>query len=200
MIALLSPGFAAVIVALIRGGSLDGLQRQRILWWPLGLAGFAIELALSSTPLGRQPAMLTWGSTLWMLALAATVAMLVRNARAHRSSACWAWSVAALGVAINLLVVGVNGGHMPQSQAARVVANASVERVAGLSSEPGWRNVAPMSDQTRLPWLGDVLPEPGWLPLHNVMSMGDLLLAGGLAGIVYLAARRGQPGGTHGQL
>jgi hypothetical protein len=43
-----------------------------------------------------------------------------------------------------------------------------------------------MTDESRLTWFGDVLPEPAWLPLHNVMSVGDVLLASGIAAILYL--------------
>jgi len=32
-----------------------------------------------------------------------------------------------------------------------------------------------------LPWLADVLPQPAWLPRPNVVSVGDILLAGGVA-------------------
>jgi hypothetical protein len=41
--------------------------------------------------------------------------------------------------------------------------------------------VAPLTDQTRLPWLADIIPEPEWLPLKNVVSVGDLLLSVGTA-------------------
>jgi hypothetical protein len=76
---------------------------------------------------------------------------------------------------------------MPQSQTARVAAGVSTEVVAGLSARPGWRNVSPMTSDTRLDWLGDIVPQPTWQPSRNVMSAGDLLLALGLAGAVYLA-------------
>jgi hypothetical protein len=162
-------------------------MQQRIEWWPLGFAAFGTEFALSSTPLAQQQLGLSWGSPLWVAALTAMAGVLVRNAWLRSRVARWAWAVAALGVLLNVLVVVANDGRMPQSQDARIAAGASAERVAGLASEPGWRNVAPMTHETRLAWLGDVLPEPAWLPLHNVMSLGDLLLAAGLAMVVYLA-------------
>ncbi len=188
MFALLSPSLVAILLAIVSRRSLAGLGRQHIAWWPLGFAAFGTEFALSSTPLGQQQIALTLGSTLWVAALVAMAAVPARNAWLRKSAPRWAWAVAAFGVLLNVLVVVANDGHMPQSQDARIAAGASAERVAGLASEPGWRNVAPMTGETRLAWLGDVLPEPALLPIHNVMSPGDLLLAGGLAVAVYLAA------------
>ena len=47
------------------------------------------------------------------------------------------------------------------------------------------QNVAPMQPDTILPWLADVLPQPAWLPRRNVVSVGDLLLAAGIAAWVF---------------
>ena len=59
---------------------------------------------------------------------------------------------------------------------------------------PAWHNVAPMSPDTRFPWLGDIFAEPAWVPSRNVVSVGDLLLSVGLAWATYLlAAPTGQP-------
>ena len=187
MFLLLSPSLAALVVAVLRHRSLAGITRQRIAAWPFGLAAFGVELALTSTPLGQHQFGIVWGSPMWVGALSTMALVLARNARRSTGGLRWAWSLAALGVLLNVVVVVANDGHMPQSQAARIAAGASAERVAGLASEPGWRNVAPMTDESRLAWLGDVLPEPAWLPLHNVMSLGDVLLASGIAAVLYLA-------------
>ena len=187
MFLLLSPSLAALVVAVLRHRSLAGITRQRIAAWPFGLAAFGVELALTSTPLGQHQFGIVWGSPMWVGALSTMALVLARNARRSTGGLRWAWSLAALGVLLNVVVVVANDGHMPQSQAARIAAGASAERVAGLASEPGWRNVAPMTDDSRLAWFGDVVPEPAWLPLHNVMSLGDILLASGLAAVLYLA-------------
>jgi hypothetical protein len=199
MFLLLSPGLAALVVAVLSNRSLAGIPRQRIAAWPLGLAAFGVEVALVCTPLGRHEVGLAWGSPLWVGALLTMALVLARNARVATRGMRWAWGLAATGVLLNAAVVVANDGHMPQSQAARIAAGASAERVAGLAAEPGWRNVAPMTDQSRLAWLGDVVPEPAWLPLHNVMSLGDMLLASGLAAVLYLATTprpRGVPAGA----
>ena len=187
MFLLLSPGVLAVGVAIITRRSLAGLARLAVLWWPLGIGSFLVEFALSSTSLGREPSVRQWGSAVWLLALAGMLAMLIRNAVGRRGLTRAAWSLAALGVVLNVAVVAANGGRMPQSQAARIAAGASAAQVAGLATDGAWHNVAPMTLQTRFAWLGDILPEPAWLPLHNVMSIGDVLLATGFALVIFLS-------------
>jgi hypothetical protein len=188
MFALFSLSLVAGLASVARGRTFAGWSCRQLAWWPLGLAALATEIALESTPLGEHPWTIQWGSAVWVMALAAMVAVLGRNARQRGGLARLPWLLATLGVALNLLVVTANSGSMPQSQTARAEAGVSVERVAGLASRPGWHNVAPMSPETRLPWLGDVFAEPAWLPLRNVVSIGDLLLSAGLAWATYLLA------------
>jgi hypothetical protein len=40
-------------------------------------------------------------------------------------------------------------------------------------------NVVLIGPRTQLAWLGDVIPEPAWVPGANVVSLGDLLIAAG---------------------
>jgi|SRR5919199_2699912 hypothetical protein len=192
MIAMLTPALVALLVARVQGRSLTSLGQERIAWGTLGIVGLVVELVMSGSVLGEQPFILTWGSAIWMAALVAMAATLARNAVLRSGTARLMWAAAALGVTLNIAVVAANGGHMPQSQTARIAAGASIERVAGLASTPGWRNIEPMTSETQLWWLGDILPEPAFLPLRNVMSIGDLWVAFGLAGAAFLAtgARR----------
>jgi hypothetical protein len=41
----------------------------------------------------------------------------------------------------------------------------------------------------RLTWLGDVIPQPGWLPQANLISVGDVLLSLGAAGCAFAITR-----------
>jgi hypothetical protein len=77
-----------------------------------------------------------------------------------------------LGAALNLLAIAANGGVMPASPAA-------VAR-AGLADDPGFQNSAVLADP-RLAFLGDVFAVPASWPLSNVFSVGDVLIAAGLA-------------------
>jgi hypothetical protein len=78
----------------------------------------------------------------------------------------------ALGAALNLLAITANGGVMPASPAALAR--------AGLADDPGFQNSTVLADP-RLAFLGDVFAVPASWPLSNVFSIGDVLIAAGLA-------------------
>ena len=182
MFVLLTPSMLAALIARVQGRSLARLAHQPLAWWPLGLLALAAEVALSSAPIGRQPWAIDWGSSVWMMALSMMIAVLDRNSWQRTGPARWAWGAATLGAALNLLVMLANGEHMPLSETARTAPG-----VPARDAEPVWHHVAPIGPETRLAWLGDVLAEPAWLPRHNALSVGDVLLAGGLSVAAYLA-------------
>lgn len=179
MIALLAPSGLAIALALALGGSLEGWQRAHVRWWPAAAGAFGLELLLYSWPIDEQPWALQAGPELWIAARIVLLAVLVRNAAAPGVTRS-AWLLAALGVGLNTLVITLNNDHMPQSPAAAAVVWGP-ER-AGLMVPPGkLDNVSTLDDTTRLAWLADEIPEPAWLPRPNVVSVGDLLLAAGMA-------------------
>jgi hypothetical protein len=159
------------------GGTLHGWRGVHVKWWFPALAALGLQLFLYNPPIDSQPWALAYGPWLFVLAKAILVAVLLANARAQKSFR-GAWAIAALGVALNLVVVAANGGYMPQSEQARIAARGST--LLEHETTPRLHNVRPMDDDTRLALLGDVIAQPTWMPRSNVVSFGDLLLAGGL--------------------
>jgi hypothetical protein len=87
----------------------------------------------------------------------------------------------ALGGAMNLLVISVNGGVMPASPSALAG--------AGLPVHPsGFHNSAVLPDP-RLGFLGDVFFIPASWPLSNVFSVGDVLIGLGVAWALHRICR-----------
>ena len=87
--------------------------------------------------------------------------------------------LAAAGLLLNVLVIAVNGA-MPVHEASASAAGMPItEQEAGVKHEV-------MDRSTALPWLGDAIP---LRPLRTVLSLGDVLLASGLALFVYRSAR-----------
>jgi Family of unknown function (DUF5317) len=75
--------------------------------------------------------------------------------------------VVALGAALNVLAITVNGGVMP--------ASASALKIAGIAERAGFDNSAALAHE-HLAFLGDVIPVPGPWPIGNVLSVGDLII------------------------
>jgi hypothetical protein len=145
-----------------------------------------MQLVLHNPPVDRQPWAIQFGPLIWMICVAALVAVLIRNAVAKSQDRA-AWLIAAFGVGLNLLVVVANAGYMPQSSEARLQVHGVPAQGV---SESRLRNVVPMTESTRLGVFGDVIPEPAWLPMANVISIGDLLLGTGLAVWAFRVTRR----------
>jgi Family of unknown function (DUF5317) len=179
MTGLAALGLIGVAAALLRGGSFAGWARIQVSWPLVALGSLVIQLLLHNPPADHQPWAIAWGPMIWTSCLGSLFAVLLRNACVSRVGR-FPWLLAALGVGLNLLVVVANGGFMPQSADARVAARGESPAITQ-SSEPRLRNIVPMTDQTQLSLLGDVIPEPSWLPNANVISIGDVLLGSGLA-------------------
>ena len=88
-----------------------------------------------------------------------------------------------VGLLSNTVTIVVNGGYMPASRAAL--------RLAGLpvSTQPHNNSVLAGSS-THLAFLCDVFALPHVVPLANIFSIGDILIATGLAWLIAEGMRR----------
>jgi len=75
--------------------------------------------------------------------------------------------VIAAGGALNFAAIATNGGVMP--------ADPDAIEAAGLAHDAGFANSA-AAEGAPLWFLGDLFHTPGWLPVHNVFSVGDVVL------------------------
>lgn len=171
-----------IVVALIgglavaRGGSLTALANTKLRWAWLLLVGFAMQIGFDLW----SPEWLDGGGELAVLLVSnALVAMFVLANR-HLAGML----LAGLGLALNVAVIAANGA-MPVSERAADDAGISKSNDAGLKHER-------MTDDTVLPWLGDVIGVP---VLEEVLSVGDIVLTLGIVRLVYArttANRRGR--------
>jgi hypothetical protein len=168
----------AVVAGIVGGGSVRALEHTRIHWWGLGIAGLALQAApVASLP--QVPARVA--VPLLLVSYALLMVVILLNRRLPASSAI------ALGLALNVAVIGANAG-MPVSPDA-------IRAAGGSAAPPGVRLDAKrhvMEEGDVIAILGDVIPIPP--PIAVVVSVGDLLLYGGLAWLVFQAMRgRGRP-------
>lgn len=88
----------------------------------------------------------------------------------------------AVGAALNGLVIVVNGGTLPASDAA-------LSR-AGLSIDPDVFTNSGVLAEPKLAWLGDVFAVPAGIPFANVFSVGDVCILLGATWLLHAVCRR----------
>ena len=171
MLLLASALLLSVVAGFLLGGSLRRFEKVHLRWWILAPAGLALQLIPAS---GRVAGLaLLFGSYVFLLAFT------IRNAR----TAGFALLIA--GLALNVLVIGANGG-MPVTRHA-LAASGQEATLEELENEGGAKHH--LADGELLLPLGDVIPVGG--PFHQVMSIGDVLVYAGIAWFV-IAAMRGK--------
>jgi hypothetical protein len=151
------------------GGRLSGFEHLRINRWGLAIAGLAIQIVLQLFPAVAIAGIAA--SITGPVLLAASYALLVVFLISNR----WVpgMPLMRIGLLLNLLVVLLNGG-MP-------VTAWAIEHVGGdpavLAQEARTKHHL-QTDDDLLWWLGDVIPVPA--PFNDVVSVGDVLLYGGM--------------------
>ncbi|HEY7875102.1 MAG TPA: DUF5317 domain-containing protein [Actinomycetota bacterium] len=171
MIAFILAAVLAGAVALLRGGSLKALADTHFEWSWLLFLGLAMQIVAA-----------IWAPE-WLDGAAGTVVIVVSNllvvAFLVANRTLPGMLLIGLGLAMNVVVIAANGA-MPVS--------VSASRSAGVDPPPpGVADVEHerMDDDTKVPWLGDVLAIPG---AREVFSVGDVVLALGIGLLVYRRA------------
>ncbi len=157
---------------------MEHLPRQRVRWWLVLLAGVAATVAAGQVD----------GDLSVALHLTGAVAL---GAFAVANLHLVGMVVLLLGLSLNVLVVGVNGG-MPVRPAALVDAGIVEPGELSVVELAGPRHLAERDD--RLTAVGDAVPVA---PLGQVLSIGDLVVLAGLGNVAFrLSHRRGRHGAS----
>ena len=169
---------AGVTLGYLFEGRLRALGHLRFRAFALLAVALAMQVTLPLVPRGWQSRLVLLSYSLigcWFLSNIPRRAFAVR---------CGLLAVAA-GWFLNLLPITVNGAMPVSSGAFREI---SLDREA--ESGLGMRKHVLAGRDTRLAWLGDVIPV---VPLRSVVSIGDLVMGAGLASTVASAmAGRGR--------
>lgn len=175
----LAGALVGLVLGLLAGGRLGNLALLKFRW-PL-----VVLLAL----LIKDAAFLSSLSTAWFVGLVYTLSLAALLAwtlwHAPRMPAMW---LVAAGIAMNLMVVVANGGHMtvPLSLARKAAPVAQ-----GIAEHGQWGQYMLVGPNTHLNWLGDWLEMPA--PLYRLFpqaySPGDFVMFFGIFLLVFLATR-----------
>jgi hypothetical protein len=173
---LLAGAVLGLLAGLLTGGSLQNLVARRLRWPLVVIAAFAVKELLIHTPLGSTDAAPAIFTASLVLLIAWTL---------------WHWhelpgiGLVALGMTMNLVVVALNGGHMP------VVAAAAHLGPAQLQQTGVWAQYSLIGPDTRLTWLSDLVlfPDPLGRLFPQAYSPGDIVGTVGLTLVLFLATR-----------
>lgn len=174
MVWLLLVLFVAIALAVVRGGRLSNLAEIRPQLWFLLPLGFILQAIAGFVP--------ETSSSLGVGLILVSYLPLLGLVFANRHSP--GMMLTGVGVILNFVVIAVNGG-MPVLQEAAVVA--SGWDPTPLVSE-GYKHVM-LDPQTRLSFLSDVIPVR-LFGQGQVISLGDVLLAAGLATFLQAELRK----------
>ena len=178
----------SVLMALAALGLRRSFASFRFAWWELVVVAFGIELVLYNPPINSLSVAIAYGPWVWVATRLALLLAALHNAR-PRTAGFLPSLVVAVGLGLNTLVVVANGGYMPQSRGAAESIWGPIASSTELNPDR-LQNTRPMDASSRLAWLGDILPEPTWLPRANVLSIGDVVLALGMAGWIFASSSR----------
>jgi Family of unknown function (DUF5317) len=164
----------AVVLGLLFGGSFRNFEHLRVNWWVLAFVGIVLQIAPVPEIDGVAPDVV--GFVMLIGSYVSLLAFLAVNRWIPGAT------LMAIGLLMNLAVVGLNQGMPVRAQA--------IERAGG-SVEALEDGESPkhhlMTDDDRLWYLGDVIPIPP--PAGIVLSPGDLLLYGGVMWFVIRVMR-----------
>jgi hypothetical protein len=181
---LLYPAVVALMVSLLRGGSLRGLATLPLRGTQYWVLALAVEVTLYLPGLRTSAFAARWGGLLYLIAMGLALWGGLRNW--HLGP--WA-RLAVAGLGLNVAAIVVNGGYMPVNVGA-LRAGGDAALVRAVTSPRLYENTRPMGAGTRLAILGDRFAMHLPVGPGNAYSVGDLLLAAGMAGVVYDATRR----------
>jgi hypothetical protein len=164
---------AGLVAGLLLGGRLAGIGELKLRWIPVVLTGMLLQVVLFSSPVSDRVGDL--GPVLYVGSTALVFAAVMRNVRLA------GLPIVAAGAAANLAAIIANGGYMPASTAALAA--------IGHALASTYSNSAVVAHPALEP-LTDIFALPRWLPFSNVFSVGDVLIATGVAAVIAFAMRR----------
>ncbi len=162
-----------ILLGALTRGRLDALADMPFRWGWLVAAGLVLQILLFSPPAAGLPDPIA--PALYVASTGAVLVAVVANSRIP------GMALVAAGAGSNLLAILANGGRMP--------ADPSALAAVGDTLPDGATNSVLLGDPALRP-LTDIFALPSWLPLANVFSIGDVLIAVGIAVVVAAGMHR----------
>jgi hypothetical protein len=174
-----------ILAGLVLGGSLRNLAEARLRWWPLAILGLALQLI----PVPSRPGQADHWAAVGLLVASYLVLLAFVGVNLRLPG----FPLVAVGFALNLLVIGVNGGMPVKDGALRDAAGSRYPKARQeLLQNGGLKHHLAGPDDILLP-LTDVVGIG--TPIRSVFSPGDLVSYAGVG--LALARLTRRPQGKH---
>ena len=160
----------SILIAWLRGVPPTELGSVRLRWLPLPLLAFGIQL---TTFVKLESVLAPVAPWLHFASLTLLGAFLAANLTTYR-----ALGIVAVGVALNAAVIGANGGYMPVRVADMQRAGFSGV-AARLEAQGHFQKSTVLDQDSRLPFLADVIHVRLPNGPDRLISVGDLFIAAG---------------------
>ena len=162
-----------LLAGLLLGGRFEHLTGLRLRWANLAVAGLIGQVAIFSDAFVNAAPDLV--PPLYVASTAAVLVAVLANIRTA------GMPIVAFGATLNLVAVLANGGYMPADPGALALAGLDQTGAVHLNSVAN-------ADPT-LKLLTDVFAIPAGAPFATVFSLGDVILAIGIAWVIAAAMR-----------
>lgn len=163
-----------LVAGFLLGGRLAGLATVRFRLGGLAILALAIQVVLFSSLADDLAADVR--RAIYVASTALVGVVVLANLRLTGVP------LIALGAALNLAAIVANGGSMPADPAA----------LAALGMTAAGNTNSVVVTEPVLAPLTDLFAMPGWMPLSNVFSIGDVLIGVGVAVAIGAAMRTGR--------
>ncbi|MFQ5594313.1 MAG: DUF5317 family protein [Anaerolineae bacterium] len=167
----------SLVVALLRGGRLTRLAHVTFRHAYLVLLSLGLQVIIFS-PLAAMLGVQPWTRPLYVASMVILAGWFALNFRLP------GMLLIGLGLLLNLAAIASNGGYMPASPSALERAGMT-SRLTNLE-EAVHNNSVIAAEDTHLYYLSDIFAIPKEIPLANVFSVGDVLIA---LGAIYFLQR-----------
>jgi hypothetical protein len=170
----------AVALGLLLGGRLSRLEKVRLHWWGLALAGLGIQFV--PLPEGTAGIDLLIRTVVLAVSYGLLLVFVMVNLRLA------GMPLLLIGIALNALVIVTNGGMPVSADALRD--SGQGDALEALQSERADKHHL-LGEQDRLTFLADVIAVPQ--PIGQAASIGDVFVYGGLIWAVVSVMRGRTP-------
>ena len=167
----------AVVLGIVLGyaakGKIVNISKRPLYWKLLPAVALAIQLVIFSKLELIKTLPVQFIVIFHLVSYILLIVFLIKNINNSGIA------IAGTGIFLNSLVIFMNGGYMPAIP--DNVKNTSFNSTAELINRGETvNNSIKLTNDTFLPWLGDIFHMPSWMPFSNVFSIGDVLIAAGI--------------------